>query len=325
MVNPSFMACFFCCSFLVWDFFFHDRKISHSYPDPILKKDCISTIMCAISISIFNLEQLPAAQIYLAGLQENWDFAAGDLFENQHLKASRHCCPACESMGKNWTTSVSPIPRTTADPCIPVWWELLPAGGFCDQPPHLGAAATTSGGCLSASECPPGTRGSSGSAPSPSSSRLHIWPCGSCTPLREPSRRTGDMSAQLTPHQLRARGCPVLCYCKAYVSKSPVSYQCLWLPWALRWFPLGSPHTSFCPTYCLWCEACYAVFSEVGTCLSPTNSAVLCLPEATNMQTDAHKCILKLQKRLLFQFRHASLKSTGLFICSQRFFAVRRQ
>ena len=174
---------------------------------------CISTTMGAISVSIFNLEQLPAVQIScLAGLQEDWDFAAGDLFEDRHLKASCHCCPVCGGVGQNWTTCVSPVPRTTAEPCLPVWWELLPAGGFCDQPPHPGASATASGGCWSASECPPGTWGSSGSAPSPSSSHLHIRPYGNCTLLREPSRRTGDMSAQLTPHQLgeKRRSCSLL-------------------------------------------------------------------------------------------------------------------
>lgn len=205
MVDPSLTACFFCCWF--WVVFFQGRKMSHSYLHPTLKKDCISTIMWAISFSIFNLEQLPAAQIFcLAGLQEGWDFAARDLFEDNTW---RHPATVALHVGAWGRTEphLCPLYQTPQqrEPCLPVWWGLLPAGGFCDQPPHLGAAATTSGGCPSASECPPGAQGSSGSAPSPSSSHLHIRPCGNCTLLREPSGRIGDMSAQLTPHQLRAK------------------------------------------------------------------------------------------------------------------------
>lgn len=101
-----------------------------------------------------------------------------------------HACPTCHTPQQN---------------LLPVWWGLLPAGGFCDQQSHLGAAATASGGCLTASECRPGAWGSSGWAPSPSSSLLYIWPCVNCTLPREPSTRTENTSAQLIPHQPREK------------------------------------------------------------------------------------------------------------------------
>lgn len=120
---------------------------------------------------------------------------------------------------------ITPPSRTL----LPVWWGPLPAGGFCDQPPHLGAAARASGGCLSASECCPDVWGSSGWAPSPSSSHLHIRPYVNCTLLQEPSTRTGNVSAQLIPHQPREKSgwrvAPTLCYSRAAcISKSLMSY-----------------------------------------------------------------------------------------------------
>lgn len=176
-----------------------------------------------------------------------------------------------------------PISRTTAEPHIPVWWELLPAGGFCDLPPHLEAAATTSAGCLSASGCPPGALGSSGSDPSPSSSHLHIRPCGSCTLLQEPGRRTGDLWAQHTAHQLEQRESPVLHYCNTLFQEPYVLSMPMTSPWALRWLPLGSPHPSYCPYFLLlmWSLLCSLHWSRY---LFVIHHFSLCLREATNTQ-----------------------------------------
>lgn len=158
--------------------------------------------MWIISISIFTFRASPScSNLLCVWLEEDGDFTTMALFEDQQTKSFLPLLPSM--WGHRAELSHIHVPHIThpSRAPLPVWWGLLPAGGFYDQPPHLGAAATASGGCLSASECRPGVWGSFGWAPSPSSSLLHIWPCVNCTLLQEPSTRTGNMSAQLLPHQ----------------------------------------------------------------------------------------------------------------------------
>lgn len=191
---------------VVFGIFFHFWNMSHSYLIHPLKRLCISAITWVISISIFTFSILPAAQIScMSGLQEDWDFTARDLYEDQQKKSFLPLLYSTWGHGAELSHIHVPHMAHPSRTLLPVWWGLLPAGGFCDQPPRPGAAATASGGCLSASECRPGAWGSFGWAPSPSSSHLHIQPCVSCTLLQEPSTRTANMSAQLIPHQPRGK------------------------------------------------------------------------------------------------------------------------
>lgn len=191
---------------VVFGISFHFLNMSHSYLIHPLKRLCISAIMWVISISIFTFKACPSCSNLLhVWLAEDWDFTAMDLFEDQHMKSFLPLLSSTWGHGAELSHIHVPYITHPSRTLLPVWWGLPPAGGFCDQPPHLGAAATASGGCLSASECRPGVWGSSGWAPSPSSSHLHIWPCVNCTPFQEPSTRTGNKSAQLIPHQPREK------------------------------------------------------------------------------------------------------------------------
>lgn len=147
---------------------------------------------------------------------------------------------------------------------------------------------------------------SSGSAPSPSSSHLHKWPCGSCILLREPSRVLGDKWAQLihSPPPKNKKGSSYshllqyICLQEPYVLSVPMTF-----PWTLRWLT-PAPHTQVIIHL-------FAKASLIYSLLWRRNLFVVhqfrCLmPFKSSKYINRCTHTLKLPKRLLFQFCHSS-------------------